>query len=176
MQKFNWDSVPEAGEKVPAGGYVCQIINVVDEPKKEYLLVEFDIANTEYAGAGARRYEANNGQYGYYRMYRSYKETAKGMFKAFLNRLEESNQGIFSVRTWDCDERKLRGLYFGAVLAEEEYLGNDGKVKTRLNAHKLYNTEDILNEKFVVPPLKKLENAASFAPAPFSSFGDEAPF
>ena len=51
MKHINWNEVEAArpGEfnKLPAGGYICQITAVDDEPKKEYLKLEFDIADDE---------------------------------------------------------------------------------------------------------------------------------
>ena len=47
----NIDSIQEAGEggkRLPAGGYVCKYTDVQDDPKKEYLYMEFDIAEVRF--------------------------------------------------------------------------------------------------------------------------------
>ena len=46
MKQVNLENVQEAGsfEKLPAGGYICKYVNVEDIEKKEYLYMEFDIA------------------------------------------------------------------------------------------------------------------------------------
>ena len=48
----NIDSVQEAGDsrRLPAGGYVCKYTNVEDNSDKNYLYMEFDIAEGEYKG------------------------------------------------------------------------------------------------------------------------------
>ena len=52
MKAINLSDVKEAGQgqQLPAGGYVCKITNVEDVPEKEYLYVEFDIAEGEHKG------------------------------------------------------------------------------------------------------------------------------
>ena len=50
---INWNEVKpsEGGTQRPqAGGYVCVITKAEDVPEKQYLLVEFDISEGDFAG------------------------------------------------------------------------------------------------------------------------------
>ena len=50
----NIASVQEAStgesKRLPAGGYICKYTNVEDNEEKQYLYMEFDIAEGEYKG------------------------------------------------------------------------------------------------------------------------------
>ena len=145
----------EGGDSRPqAGGYVCVITNVTDVPDREYLLVEFDIAEGEHAGYCSER----AGRFGSWpslgRTYRSYKGRAVGMFKSFVKSVEDSpeNKGY----QWDWNEKKLVGRSFGAVLGEEEFRGQDGSVRTGLKLVACRTTDAIRAGDFKLPAVKKL--------------------
>jgi hypothetical protein len=159
----------EGGDSKPqAGGYVCVITSVTDVPDREYLLVEFDIAEGPHAGYCSER----AGRFGNWpsmgRTYRSYKGSAVGMFKAFVKSVEESpeNKGY----AWDWNEKKLAGKSFGAVLGEEEFLGQDGSVRTGLKLVACKTTDQIRSGDFRVPAVKKLKE--SERPAASGAFTD----
>ena len=46
MKNINWNEVPDQVEfdRLTPGGYVCEMKCVVDVPAKEYLKIEYDIA------------------------------------------------------------------------------------------------------------------------------------
>lgn len=52
MKNINWNSVPDPVElpRLTPGGYVCKITVAVDVPEKEYLKLEYDIAEGEAQG------------------------------------------------------------------------------------------------------------------------------
>ena len=52
MKNINWNSVPDPVElpRLTPGGYVCKITVVVDVPEKEYLKLEYDIAEGAHKG------------------------------------------------------------------------------------------------------------------------------
>ena len=52
MKNINWNEVPDQVEfdRLPPGGYVCEMKCVVDMPAKEYLKIEYDIAEGSYKG------------------------------------------------------------------------------------------------------------------------------
>lgn len=186
MQNYNWAEVEAASEGFsapPAGGYVLQIVDVVDVPQREYLIVYYDIvgaadpANEEFTGYYAARNERSKGTIPFPAMYRSYKESARRFFKGFLVALEDSNTGSFVANTFDGDESKMKGLCIGAVLGEEEYEYN-GKRGTRLHVSFVCSTARIQAGDFKVPAKRELPKAE---PSPFGAMGatvanDRLPF
>lgn len=168
MKNINWDNVQEAtrGQSLAPGGYICGILTAEDVPKKEYLRMEFDIAEgahknhfrqlKERTGWDGWPYEGS--------FVRSYKEKARPFFKAFITALELSNKGY----KFNNDEHTLPRKLFGAVLAEEEYRGNDGKVKTRLYVYQIRSVKSIREGDFTVPEKKRLTEAEPAYPAPGS--------
>lgn len=158
----NIASVQEAtGEstRLPAGGYICEYTNVEDVSDKSYLYMEFDIAEGEFKGY----FEDLENRAGFWagKCYRSYKENALPMFKRMCSAVTKSNKGFIFDGNEHCDESTLIGKKIGMLLGEEEYLGNDGSVKTRLYVVREMSIDEIKEGKFKIPALKKLENATS---------------
>ena len=174
MRKINWGSVEEAKEfeRLGSGGYVCKIVSITDNPQKEYLKVVMDVAEGGFKNYGADAEKRNGNDWSYIRMFRSYKEKALGMFKAFLAALEKSNPS-FKADDFDGDERKLIGLLVGVVLGYEEYQKNDGTIGIRTYVRTLTSADKIRKKEFKVPDLKKLTTAttttATPQPAPAAS-------
>lgn len=156
MKHINWNEVEAAkpGEfnKLPAGGYICQITAAEDEPKKEYLRFEFDIADGEYKGYYRDLYD--NKKFWAASFIKSYKTKAQGFFKLMLDCFEKSNRNF----SFHDDERELRGKYIGLVLGYEEYVGNDNKVKQRIIVTDFKTVKEIQNGEFDIPELKKLSD------------------
>ena len=154
----NIASVQEAGEsrRLPAGGYICKYKKVEDNPEKSYLYMEYDIAEGEYKGYyDDLRKRFPDGQWiGAY--VKSYKQTALPMFKRMCSAVTKSNKKFIFDGNEHCDESTLVGRYVGMILGEEEYIGNDGSVKTRLYVVREVAIDDIKAGKFKVPELKKL--------------------
>lgn len=145
----NFDSVSAADEKkrlVP-GGYVCKITSVSDVPEKEYLKLEYDIADGSFKGY----WSDNEENYGWRDSFiRSYKDKAIGFFKQFTNSVEQSNPGYF----WKWDEKTLVGKLVGLVLGEEEYEKRDGSIGTRLRVSRVETVENIRSGNFSIPAKK----------------------
>ena len=161
MRPVNLENVTEAGEfnRLPAGGYVCKYTHVEDVAAKEYLYMEYDIVHGDYRGYYAEL-SKNKGFWGG-KLYRSYKETALPMFKRMCSAVSKSNPGfVFDGGKQNSNEKTLIGKYVGLVLGEEEYIGNDGNVKTRLYVARECDIKDIKEGKFTVPALKKLPETA----------------
>lgn len=155
MKKIeNFDSVTETGDNSrkspPAGGYICTVFAVLDVPEKEYLKVEYDIAEGEYKDYGLATLERAG--FNPLKMVKSYKESAKGFFKRFISAIEKSNPGY----VWNWDEATLVGKRFGAVLGEEEYRKANGDIRTRLFVDREMPVSRIREGDFTVPELKKL--------------------
>lgn len=156
MKHINWNEVEAAkpGEfnKLPAGGYICQITAVEDEPKKEYLKLEFDIADGEYKGYYRALYDSKH--FWAASFIKSYKEKAQGFFKQMLDCFAASNRAF----SFTDDERVLTGKYIGLVLGYEEYIGSDNKVKTRITVTDFKSAKQIKDGDFEIPPLKTLSD------------------
>lgn len=152
---IKWEEVEEStgGEKLPSGCYVGKIVSAADYPAKEYLRLEIDIAEGEFAEHFAER--RWNGRY----WYASYKDSALGMFKAMFLRVEESNPGW----KFDGDEHnagQFRGKLVGIVLREEEY-EKDGEVKCSQKIGKLVAAQDVRNGDAKPMGKKLLDRSAS---------------
>jgi len=167
MKNLNLENVQEAAEykKVTPGGYVCGITSVKDVTDKEYLKIEYEIAEGEFKGY-YRELEASKGFWGA-SFIKSYKESALPFFKAFITSVEKSNNGFKFAN----DETKLRGKYVGLVLGEEEYRGNDGSIKTRLYVDQVHSVDKIKSGDFKVPAFKPLSGSSSYSS---SSINEEA--
>ena len=159
----NWNNIEAQGneeyKRIVPGGYVCRITKVEDRADKNYLYIEFDIAEGEYTGYGSSCLERNG--FTPLRMYRSYSDKAAGMFKGFIQNIEASNSNY----TWEWKEQTLVGRLIGIVLGEGEYKKQDGSVGTRFNARDL-SVASIRDGKFKVPEKKTLpveQNTTAFS-------------
>lgn len=181
----NIAEVQEAGNgntRLPAGGYVCKYTDVQDDPKKEYLYMEFDIAEGEFEDYFADLEERAGFWAG--KCYRSYKEKALPMFKRMCSAVTKSNKRFIFDGNEHADEKTLIGKYVGMLLGEEEYIGNDGSTKTRLYVVREMAVDDVRSGNFKVPELKKLPNASGasgsqsddFMNVPDNAKDEETPF
>ena len=152
----NIAEVQEAGEgsRLPAGGYVCRYTKVTDDPEKQYLYMEYDIAEGEYKDYYKELEERLKFWGG--KCYRSYKEKALPMFKRMCSAVTKSNPGYIFDGNEHADEKTLVGKFLGMVFGEEEYIGNNGETKTRLYVVREIDVAEIRAGKFKVPALKKL--------------------
>lgn len=158
MKHVDMTNVQEAGEfkKVEAGPYICVITDVQDIPDKEYLKVTYDIAEGEFAGYYADT-RANHPDWAWTGAYvKSYKPKALPMFKRFCSAISKSNGNfVFDGGSVNADEKSLIGKKLGINFQEEEYYGNDGNKKTRLNVYSEFAIDKLADQK--VPKRKCLE-------------------
>ncbi len=152
MRNIDWANVEavESFRKLEAGGYVCGITSAEDNEQKEYLKLEFDIAEGDFKGYYRDLYDRKGFWGGSF--IKSYKESARGFFKKFLNAVEASNPNY----RFDNNEKKLRGKTVGLVLGYEEYVSNAGEVKERIYVSDILPLDDIKAGNYIVPKLKKL--------------------
>lgn len=166
-------------EKPSAGGYIIGIVGVEDVPmnaetgKGDYLKISYDIAEGKFKYYYTELLHKFGGDY-FTNFIRSYKDSAAGMFKHFINCIEESNAGY----KWNWDEKSLQGRHLGVVLGEEEYRKKDGSIGVKLYVKDVKTVEQIKNGEFKVPEIKRLkieENPISSKFEELSS-GEDLPF
>lgn len=160
-------------ERLAAGGYVIRITGVTNQDDKEYLKVVYDIAEGPEAG----RYKDEKPENDYRHSFvRSYKEKALGMFKAFIQAVDETNGTKFNDRIEQgFNEQTLVGKTLGVVFGYEEYEANDGDIKQRLYLKSCMSADRIRKGDFKVPELKKLKKEQpANSPVPgFQPLNDE---
>lgn len=156
---LDWENVKEndgSSSQLPAGGYLCQIMDVIHREDKEYLKINLEIIEGEYRGRFtemAKRYDKWPCQ-----MYRSYKEKAAGFFKHFICTVERTNQPY----KWDWNERGLVGKQLCVIFREEEYISKDGTVKIFVKPYSFCNIDDFRKKTFKIPACKKLEEQPTY--------------
>lgn len=163
MKKYNDYNETEAYtgdyEKLEAGGYICVILKVVVEDKDygSLMRIAFDIADGEHEGFYDRQFKRkkqNNADAKWPGMYyQTIKSDDLRYFKGFMASVEKSNSGY----TWDWDEKKLVSKLFGGIFGEEEYIGNDGQVKTSVKCRFVTSVEKV-KEGVKIPEVKRLQN------------------
>ena len=154
MERFDLNevnSISMSYQGPPAGGYVARITSVFDNKEKQYLQIGLDIAEGDYAGYYTNLFEKAN--FWGLTSYRSYKPKARGFFKAFIEATEKSNDNF----EWQWDEMKLLNLNVGIIIGLEDYIGNDGKIKTRPRVADFVSVTDIKDGNFTVPDHTKIQ-------------------
>jgi hypothetical protein len=154
-------------ERLPAGGYICKITRVEDFPDKQYLKIEFDIADGQYKGWYGDIFKRANFWGGNF--IRSYKDSATVFFKGFITAVEESNPNY----KWNWQEQTLVGKWIGLVLGYEEYENRNHEIKERIYVAQNRSGKAIKNGDFTVPELKRLKQASKPA-APGSAYDSMA--
>ena len=152
MKNIDWNNVKEAEEfeRLPAGGYICVITGVEDFPDKEYLKIEFDILEGEHQSYFTRMAASLNFWAGNF--IRSYKPKAQPFFKGFLTAVKQSNPGF----VFNNDENNLLSKRVGLAIGDEEYVGQDGKVKKRYYVEAVRSVDAIRKGEFKIPELRAL--------------------
>ena len=171
MEKFDFNEVNSTATtyKGPeAGGYIATITSAVDNEDKQYLLIGLDIADGIFKGYYKDLFE-RAGFWGL-NSYRSYKPKARGFFKAFIEAVEKSNDGF----EWKWAESDLINLNVGIIIGLEDYIGNDGKIKTRPRVTDFVPVVDIKDGNFTIPEYTKLKE--NTAPAGVVDASEETPF
>ena len=176
MRNIDWNSVNEATDtRLTPGGYICGIVRAEDVPDKEYLRIEFDIAEGPYKNYFREmrdRLNLDKWPSGGV-LIRSYKEKAQPFFKAFLTSVQVSNPGY----VFKNDETTLARKLVGLVLGEEEYEYN-GEVKTRLRVSAVRSVKAIREGDYKTPEKKLLSARPQSAPAfePIADDDGDLPF
>jgi hypothetical protein len=165
MKSFDTTNVQESysgGESkhIPAGGYVARIMKVTDVPldtttnKGDYLKIEFDIAEGEYAGYYSELFM----RFGKWRgnAIASYKETALPIFKGFYRSVEDANPNY----TWNWIEQTLVGKLVGVVLGDEEYFNSfNNTIGTAVKHRGWCKVQDVRDGKVKAPKLRPMSES-----------------
>lgn len=119
----NWDEIKATGDYtyLPGNGYVMVVRKAtakINQNNKPYIEILCDVAEGDYKGFAGDNEKAMR------RMNAYYKEKSAGLFKRFIESIEQSNARF----KWNWDENALVGKIFGVVLFEEEYL-KDGELR-----------------------------------------------
>lgn len=158
-QVDNWDAIEERQEggfqNPPPGGYIVRIVSVKDDEAKEYLKLDWDYTTPPWAGFNEQTF--NRAGFWPTTLFRSYKESAMGFFKAFKTAVEQSNPGyIFDWR----NPLGLQGKFIGVVLGEELYINKRGEKKSRLYVEQCRSVQAIRDGDYEVPGVKDKTNNA----------------
>ena len=184
----------ESRPRMGAGGYVCQIqavrthgedsyhrpINYVKD--RQYVVMIFDVAEGEHAGRFSDEYFASQDKDYAHRFYLSWKnvetdERMMGMLKSKMQAFDESNGGFDAFAALNAEQwTHFVGKYIGLVFGEEEYIANDGSVKTRLRFPYIKSVQDIRDGRYRVPALKKIDVSAPSTVAAETETYSDVPF
>ena len=167
MQIMNWTEIEPAGNgaaKLDAGAYVLRITGVSDHTSRNggaYLTLVYDIAEGEHANHFASESRDYTHSFN-----RNYTGNAAAFFRVFLDAVEASNPGRFSVETWQrtCDENAFVGLNVGALFRDRYYTNNSGKdVGPVLDFVRAMPVDDVRRGDWTVPPVKDDRDGAGDA-------------
>jgi hypothetical protein len=142
----------EDGEfkSLPAGAYLAKITSATDDTEKEYLKLEFEITEGEFAGFCSETYQ--RAKFWLLHSVRSYSEKARPFFNGFITAIEHSNPGF----TWAWDEKALVGKAIGLIVGERDYLDKNGDLKSGIEIAQIRSVQTIREGKFKVPEKKQL--------------------
>ena len=149
MDNINWNDVQDEIRRPVPGGYAARITKVEDNTDKKCLYIQWEFADGEFKGCNQEYFDT----FGKWPMLlcRSCKPTALRFFKGFKTAVEMSNRNF----VFNNDPQSLVGKYVGVVLGEEEYLGKDGNIKTRLYVAETRSGKSIRDGEYKIPELKK---------------------
>ena len=163
---FSGDDFP----RMQAGGYVARIqavrttgtdsqnkhIDYVND--KQYVKLIYDIAEGDFAGRYSDDFWAGEDKDYAHCIYLSWKNM--NALKGNIASLDESNPGFDAMAALEADKWELFiGKLVGIVLGEEEYVGNNGEIKTRFKLPSLRSAQAIRDGRFRVPELDKLPDS-----------------
>lgn len=150
---------------LPIGPHVCRIIGArctTSRSGNEMIEIAFDIAEGgEFDGRFQNRFNESrvmraDAKWPNDGMFRTGILTAdgktSGYFKGLITAIEESNAG-YSFKATGANEETLKGKMIGFNFGEEEFRGNDGKIRTSVKA--FYAISVKTAREGIEPPRKK---------------------
>ena len=189
MNKPNdFDNVQAFGEfkPLPAGGYVCRIMNVEETNAKSsgapMIRISLDIAEGEYKDYFANMYRNdtradkkwNAGAVVNQLVYdtNGNNSTNRG-FKTFCTAAEESNPG-FKIQWGNTFAACFKNRLVGVIFRREEYMGTDGKTHWSTKANSFRGAQTIREGKFdPIPdkPLESTQNGYAYGQSNYTTYG-----
>lgn len=182
----DYDNININTTQVPAGGYVCKIMQVEEVQSKagrDMLIVSLDIAEGDYKDHFAQSYKADtrdNKKWScnYYILTKDKDGNTNRDLKRFCVAVEDSNNG-FNVAWGDkfCD--CFKGKLLGALFGREQFLGTNGYAWSCKPKH-LLSADRIRQGQFDTPEDKPYKEPAELTGQFFASAndasGDDLPF
>ncbi len=176
--------------KLPAGGYVCKILNARVENVfgSDKLAFAIDVAEGEYKGFYQRLFEQKKqadpsakfpGKYDCFIARQD--GSTNPWFKGSIVAVEKSNPGYDFAAT-NGNEKTLVGKLVGVVFGEEEFQGNNGNWYTSVKPVMFRSADSIRNGDFEIPEKKRREpkNGGGYMAMPGNTMqevtDDELPF
>ena len=170
-------------EPLPAGGYVCKIVGIVETKSKagnSMIKIAVDIAEGDEKGRFEAAYKQNTSMdkkwpasATIYQIVENKDGSTNGFFKAFTDTAVESNKGFeiqWGEKFAECFKGKLIGILFG----REQYENREGKIVWGTKPKQGYKTvEDIRKGNFKVPEDKPMDGMPKSVPDGFGAIEDE---
>lgn len=171
----DFDTVQGYGENVPlpAGGYVCKVMNVTETTSKkgdEMIVISLDIIEGDYADYFTDSYRNDNRpdkKWGC-NMYQlthdpvNKNSTNRG-FKTFTTAVCDSNQG-FELKWGNAFCANLKNRIVGCIFRREEYIGTDNNNHFSTKPYQFRGVDTIRNGKFKIPEDKLLDSENTSLP------------
>lgn len=178
MRKIeNWDELKATTDEVisfeslPVGPQYCKIVDVQDWDEKEYLKIYFDVVKGDFKDVFKDQEERFGNWPSQGIMYWSYKKTAERFFAAHITAIEKSNDGF----KWDWLPQNLKGKYFVANFAEEEYV-DDNEVKVSLKVREVRSIQAMKDGNVKELPIKLLPEDKKPQQTIIDEISDDLPF
>ena len=188
MKKFDCEIKRNAGgrETLPAGGYVCQIVNARVEEAEwgDTLIIAHDVCEGDYSGIFKRDYDGNTNENKKWRgIFRvrlpkddgsEQDEWKKRILGNTVWAIEESNPGF----AFDWDEKKLKGKKIGLIYRnkEWEYNGKSGWTTEAGGADSIDNIREGKYKPLKDRPLSQSAASALHEVAASDDDTDDLPF
>ena len=146
MRKINWAEVtPSSSTLLPAGAYVIEIMDVIDNEKDENLSIIYDVVEGDHAGIF--KDITKDDENWKHQIKQTYSKNGQGLFARFLHALEDENPG-FTVEAWNVNQNVLDFVHkrLGVVLKEFRYVSSkDGAPRWRLTLDRTVPIETVRN-------------------------------
>ncbi|MBR4384185.1 MAG: DUF669 domain-containing protein [Selenomonadaceae bacterium] len=164
-EQWNANKAAKPGEfsNLPAGGYVCKIVDAEFTTSKagnDMLNLNVDIAEgdyTNYFQNFADRFKNWNNNAVYRQLILDSSKNVSSFFKGLLEIIEDSNSNFTAYANGGVDNKALVGKLIGFVFADEEYRKQNGDIATRAVVRTPKTVAEIRDGDFTVPPIKKMD-------------------
>ncbi|MBR2519707.1 MAG: DUF669 domain-containing protein [Selenomonadaceae bacterium] len=164
-EQWNANKAAKPGEfsNLPAGGYVCKIVDAEFTTSKagnDMLNLNVDIAEgdyTNYFQNFADRFKNWNNNAVYRQLILDSSKNVSSFFKGLLEIIEDSNSNFTAYANGGVDNKALVGKLIGFVFADEEYQKQNGDIATRAVVRTPKTVAEIRDGDFTVPPIKKMD-------------------